>query len=256
MDYLREHVKRYWGMAYRRTLGISLVTASMVLVIGIIFNILTQNAINANYLTFLIFWTILVLVALFVALSSFFTAHVSSVKLMDEEEYAGNSRRMALWMISLVAGVILFLVPIFFVTSYFKPIYILFAFGGILLVLYTSIAVIFKHSYRELVIGTGACWFMLILGIIQLSNTQLDIQTIANFNLYFAVMSIMIISTFIGIALLFNSANESNIEFMNMVKRVESNERITKLNKQQINGMIKDRQISGPIKKQKLRGKS
>ena len=36
MDHLREHVKRYWGMAYRRTLGISLITASMVLAIGLV----------------------------------------------------------------------------------------------------------------------------------------------------------------------------------------------------------------------------
>lgn len=244
MDYLREHVKRYWGMAYRRTLGISLITSSMVLVIGLIFNILTQSIANANYFTFLIFWTILVLIALFVSLSNFFTAHVSSVKLMHEEEYKSHSKRMALWMISIVVGVIVLLTPLFLVASYLKPIYLLFAFGGILLVLYASIALIFKHDYKELIIGAAACWFMLILGLMLINNTQFNIQTIANFNLYFAVMSIMIIFSFTGIAMLFNSANESNIEFMNMVKRVESNEQIAKMNKEQIRGLIKKRKTS------------
>jgi archaellum component FlaF (FlaF/FlaG flagellin family) len=236
---LREHVKRYWSMSYKRTLGISLITSSMVLVIGLVFNILTQNAINAHYLTFLIYWVILILIALFVSLSYFFNSHVSSVKLMDDEEYKVNSKRMGLWMICIVTGVIVFLSPIFFLPDYTEPIVVLFAFGGIFLVLYASVRIIFKNSYKELIIGTAACWFMVAFYIIQVSNLQQSAQSLASYNLYFGVMSIMIISSLVGLAMLFNSANESNIEFMKMVKQLERNEQITALNATQIRELIK-----------------
>jgi hypothetical protein len=158
---------------------------------------------------------------------------------MQEEEYQSNSKRMALWMISIVVGVIIFLSPMFFVPPYIQPILVLFAFGGIFIVLYASVRFIFGHSYKELIIGAAACWFIVALVLAQTNNTALSTQTIANFNFYFAVLSIMIISSFTGLALLFNSANESNAEFMNMVKRVESNEAIARLNKEQIRGIIK-----------------
>ena len=37
MDYVRDHIKRYWGMAYRRTLGVALITISVALAMGITF---------------------------------------------------------------------------------------------------------------------------------------------------------------------------------------------------------------------------
>jgi archaellum component FlaF (FlaF/FlaG flagellin family) len=238
MDYLRDHVKRYWGMAYRRTLGISLITAALVMAVGLTFNILTHNITNASYLTFLVFWTVLVLIALFVALSNLFNAHVSSVKLMQEAEYEVNTRRIALWMITIVVGSLALLSPLLFIASYLQPIVVLAAFGGIFLVLYISLVLIFKNSYKELIIGAVAYLFMVIFGLSQLHGTLFNISTLANFNLYFAVMSIMIISSFTGLAMLFNSTNESNVEFMKMVKRVESNEIISQLNKEQIDALI------------------
>jgi archaellum component FlaF (FlaF/FlaG flagellin family) len=53
-------------------------------------------------------------------------------------------------------------------------------------------------------------------------------------------MSIMVISSFVGLAMLFNSIKESNTEFMTLVKRLEDEDLILELNKSQMGAMIKD----------------
>lgn len=224
MDYVREHIKRYWGITYRRTLGISLVTFSVAIAICLTFTVLTEKLAVTSYLSYLIFWFILLLAAALIFVSNFFTSHVSSVKLMREDEHKAHSTHMARWMIVIVVGAIAFFLPLLFANIYMEPIMMLFTLGGVFLVLYGSIAIIFKHKYGELAIGGIAFWFMFVFGLYALSNAQLGASGKSNFSLYLATMSITIITGFVGLALIFNSSTESMHEFLRNLQRIEEDE--------------------------------
>jgi hypothetical protein len=221
MDYVREHIKRYWGMTYRRTLGVSLVTFSVAMGIGLTFTILTHSLAVTNYLNYLIFWVILMLAVLLVALSNLFASHTSSVRYMHDLEHSTHSKYMAIWMISLVIGTTLFFLPLLFSNAYTEPVMLLFALGGVFLVLYGTISIIFKHRYGELAIGGVAFWIMFAFSMLELGNSQLNIATRSSLSLYVAAMSITIITGFVGLAMLFNSTKEATREFVNVVERIE-----------------------------------
>ena len=189
-------------MAYRKTIGVSLITSSMVLAIAFTFVVFTQKFAATNYVTYLIFLVLLLLIAMFILLSNFFTAHVSSVKFMREEEHKEHSKRMGLWMITIVLGVTAFLMPLFFVAPYVEPVALLITLGGVFLLLYVSIFLLFRQYYNELIIGTVGFWFMLIFGFVELNNIQFNVLTKSYFSAYLSIMSIMIISSFVGLAML------------------------------------------------------
>ncbi len=226
MDYARKHIKKYWGMAYRRTLGIALITISIVLALGLTFTVLRGALAISNYTDYLVFGLVLAVIGIVTFLSSFMHSHVSTVKYMNEEEHRSHSKYMAVWMISIVVGIVAFLIPLFFVRSYIEPVALLFSFGGFFWVLYATVVLIFKHSYGELAIGGTAFWAMFIFGIFTLnSNTQLPMTALSNFALYFAAMSITVISGFVGLALIINASRESLREFTSTVTEMQDVER-------------------------------
>jgi hypothetical protein len=224
MDYVREHIKRYWGMTYRRTLGVSLATFSVVIAIGLSFTVLTQSLAVTNYLNYFIFWMILILAAVLVFLANFFSSHTSSVKYMYEEEHRAHSKQMGTWMVLMAVGIIAFFMPLLFVSSYMEPVMLLFTLGGTLLVVYGSIAILFKHKYKELAIGWIAFWVMFLFANMELSNAGISLASKSYFSVYVATMSITIITGFVGLALLFNSANESMREFKKDMERIAADE--------------------------------
>lgn len=225
MDYVREHIKRYWGMAYKRTLGVAFITFSVALAMGLTFTALTGDLAVTSYSDYLIFWIILILITVVIFLTNFFSAHVSSVKYMNEEEHTSHSRYMAMWMVSLVLGVLAFLLPLLFVRSYLEPLVLLFTFGGVFWILFISVLFIFKHSYGELALGGGAFWFMFLFGLYELGNANLNLISKNYFTLYYAAMTITVISGFIGLALVINSSHESIKEFTDTMKAVEKQSR-------------------------------
>jgi len=226
VDYVREHIKRYWGISYRRTLGIALITLSVALAIGLTFTILTGALALTNYYSYIFFWIILVIMIMFIFLSNFISSHVSTVKYMNEEEHESHSKYMAAWMISLVVGIIAFMIPLLLAKSYYEPMLLLFSFGGAFMVIYVTVVSIFKHRYEELAIGGVAFWIMFIIGITELSsNSQLNTLTKMSFSLYFAAMCITIITGFVGLALIFNSSKESMHEFVSSMEKISGKEK-------------------------------
>ena len=99
--------------------------------------------------------------------------------------------------------------PLLLVRSNIEPLVLLFTLGGILLVFFVTVRVLFKHSYGELLIGGGAFWLMSLLGLLQLGRSNLTYAAGANFALYFAAISITVIAGFTGLALVVNSSRES-----------------------------------------------
>ena len=223
MDYVRDHIKRYWGIAYRRTFGIALIALAVVLAMGISFSALIGTVVISNYSSFIYFWLLLILIAVITIIASFFRSHVTSVKFMSEAEHKSHSKYMAIWMISVVLGVVAFLLPLLFVGSGIEPLILLFTLGGVFWILYFSVRFIFKHYYSELVIGAVAFWVMFAFGLYQFNNSlQSSYATTSNFAVYFAAMTITVVCGFVGLALIINSSRESLAEFRSAAEAIAS----------------------------------
>ncbi|MDE1833457.1 MAG: hypothetical protein KGH58_03505, partial [Candidatus Micrarchaeota archaeon] len=87
MHYAREHVKRYWGLAYRRSLGISLITFALAMATGVAFSSMLGATGSAGINDSIVFWGFLIFVTAVVMVVNFVNAHVSSVKLLNMEEH-------------------------------------------------------------------------------------------------------------------------------------------------------------------------
>ena len=216
MNYVRDHVKRYWGMAYRRTIGLAITTFAMVMAIGIAFTVLTKSLALTGPFTYIAFWLVITAGGIVVMLANFLSSHITSVGYMTDEEHTIHARFMAWWMVSIVVGIALFFLPALFAGAEFLPLALMFALGGVMLTLYFSISVLFKHSYHELAIGTAAFWIMLVVGLLLLGGS-FSRAAFSQFALYFSAMSIMTISGFVGIAMLINASRDSIMEFTRVV---------------------------------------
>lgn len=221
MDYVREHIHQYWGLAYKRTLGVAMVTFSVALAMGLTFTALTGNLAITSYSSYLAFWGILIAITAIIFLSNFFSAHISTIRFMSEEEHKSHSRYMGIWMISIVLGVLAFLLPLLFANSLLEPLILLFTFGGVFWILFLTVRVIFGHAFGELALGGVAFWFMLVFALYEVYNTRLTYISESYFTLYFAAMSITVISGFVGLALIVNASRESLKEFTSTVEEIE-----------------------------------
>ncbi|MGI0100362.1 MAG: hypothetical protein ACREBH_01390 [Candidatus Micrarchaeaceae archaeon] len=225
MDYARDHIRKYWGISYRRTIGIAFVTLAVALSIGMTFVTLTTLLALTSYYMYFVFWSVLLLITIVIFLANFMNSHIGSVSYMNEMEHKSHSKRMGIWMIVLVLGIVAFVLPLLFVGSYMEPLMLLLTFGGVLWMLYISIAVLFKHSYGELAIGGAIFWLMFALGLLEISR-NFSTATKISFSLYFATMSITIIAGFIGLAMIINSSSDSFKEFTSTISDLRAVRRV------------------------------
>lgn len=214
MDYVRAHIKKYASIAFRRTLGLGFVILCVLLAMAVTFASLTSTLAISNFYDFLVFWLILVGISLIVFLTTTVRAHTHVIRYMNEEEHAQHSKYVGLWLIAVVLGVVLFLIPLLFSSSYIEPITLLFSFGGICLILFFTVMVIFKHKFGELAIGGAAFWVMCLIGVLELNGTVLSTSTKTFFSLYLAAMALSIICGVIGVTMIINSSRESLNEAM------------------------------------------
>ncbi|HII09802.1 MAG: hypothetical protein ABSE71_04520 [Candidatus Micrarchaeaceae archaeon] len=225
MDYVRERIRRYWSMTYRKTLGVSLVTFSVVIAIGLSFTVLTRSLAVTSYLNYLAFWAVIIIAGILIFLANLSTSHTSTVRYMREDEHRIHSRRTGAWMVFTVIGVLVFFLPLLFTgSSYLEPVTLLFSLGGAFLVGWAGISFFFRQRYHELAIGWVAFWIMFAFASIELNNSTVSIASKSYFSVYVAIMSIVIITGFVGLAFLFNSANESMREFKSVMERIEADE--------------------------------
>lgn len=227
MKYAREHVKRYWVFAYRRALGISMVTFAITLAVGMIFTTLFANTFYVHPVAELAFWAFLILITAMTLVVSFASAHISSLKLMTEHESRQHSKYVAVWLFSIIVGVIVFTLPLVLINSFIAPLMFLFSFGGILWVLYISVTILFRHSYRELAYGATALLIVFAIAMLavtgSLSNTQLylNAQAYVAATLFIAMATLIIVFGGTGMMLMFNSTNEFVREFEDTVHLIE-----------------------------------
>ncbi|MCL4411482.1 hypothetical protein M1329_00910 [Candidatus Marsarchaeota archaeon] len=227
MKYAREHVKRYWIFAYRRALGVSMVTFAIALAIGIMFTGLLSPSFTSHPMIEFAFWGLLIIVAALMLIMSFANAHRSSVRLMNELESRKHSKYMAAWVLAILVGIAVFVMPVVFINSFIAPLMFLLSFGGILWVLYISVTLLFRHSYKELAYGATALLvvFVVVLGAITatMSNAALYASEQGNMAamLFITVATLVLVFGFTGMLMMFNSSKEFVTEFENAVRELE-----------------------------------
>lgn len=208
MHYAREHIKRYWDFAYRRALGISMMTFAIALAVGVTFSTLLGSLAIVDYGVQLIFWMVLIAITSIVFLVNFAHAHASTVKFMNEQEHRQHTKYTGLWLIVLVIGAIAFTMPVLFFSSFMEPLMLLFGFGGVFWVLYFSVYMLFKHHYPEVAISALIFWIMFGVGVASVSTGALNAATYTAFALFLSVMTLIVVSGFTGISLLSNASRE------------------------------------------------
>ena len=223
MRYAREHIRRYWAFSYRRALGISMLTFAIALAIGMTFTAVLSSFFYTNYAAEFVFWLLLIFVTTLVLVVSMVSAHISTVKYMNEYEHRMHSKYTGAWLVVLVIGVFAFFLPILFFNNYIEPIIFLFSFGGILWVFYISVAMIFKHKYHEIAFSAAALWAIFAIGIFTVYSSSglyaaslQQITNMARFSLFLSMMSLITIFGVTGMALVFNSSNSfvSEIKYL------------------------------------------
>lgn len=219
MKYAREHIRHYWSFAYRRALGISMMTFAIALAIGITFSTLLGSLAIVNYGAQLAFWLALIAITSVVFIVNFAHAHASTVRYMNEEEHRAHTKYTGMWLIILVVGAIAFTMPVLFFSNFMEPLIILFGFGGIFWVLYFSVYLLFKHHYPEVAISALIFWIIFAVGLAGVSTGALNAATYTAFALFLSVMTLIVVSGFTGISLITNASRELVEEFKARTER-------------------------------------
>jgi hypothetical protein len=122
---------------------------------------------------------------------------------------------------------VVFTLPLVFINSFIAPLMFLFSFGGILWVLYISVTLLFRHSYRELAYGATALLIIFAISMLavtgSLSSTQyyLNAQAYIAATLFVAMATLIIVFGGTGMMLMFNSTNEFVKEFEDTIHLLE-----------------------------------
>ncbi len=226
MDYVREHIRKYWGIKYRHTLGIAFASFAIAMAIGISFTLLTSRLATTDYLGYLVFWGLLIAMTAVIFIMNFSAAHTGSVEYMNESEHRQHSKRMGLWLLSIVLGVVAFALPLVFISSFVEPLMLLFSLGCLVWILYFSTFLLFRHSFGELAIGAAAFWIMFSFGLYVMGNAAFGAASLALFSIYLSSMTMVIVSGVVGLALIINSSRDSFAEFSKTIEHLKERRRL------------------------------
>lgn len=221
MKYARDHVHRYWDFIYRKALGASLLTFGIVLAIGLIFTLSLSSLINANPGVYMVFWVSLIAVAVIVISLNFANAHVATVKYMSKKEHKQHTTHMGLWVLIMALGALLFALPLLMFNMALEPFVFLFSFGGIMLITYVSVVLLFNVHYTELAFGAAVLWAMFAVSMFSFGSMSFNgIQigmAVSEYtqSLILALSSIMLVLVFscVGLMMISNSSKKLMEEF-------------------------------------------
>jgi hypothetical protein len=213
MRYARGHVKRYWGFAYRRNIGISMVAFAMVLAIGVAFTSLIGSSLVNSALVDLIFWGMLVVIATLVLVASFVGAHIASVNLMNDAEHSVHSKYVGAWVALLAVGAIACVLPMLFFGSSMALLVFMFSLGGMLWVLYFSTFLLFRHAYHEVAIAALALWIVFVVSFTGAASMPGGVS-IKAYSLFVSTVVVTTVMGITGMAMLFNASREFVSEFV------------------------------------------
>ncbi len=218
MKYARTHIKRFWAFQNRRALGISFLSFAIIFGIGIVFTVILNQFFMYNPMNIFFAWIFLLALASIIVVVSLTKAHIHIASAMNKSERVEHSKYVGRFLIVMIAGIIVFMLPVVF-APLASSLVMLFSIGGILMVLYLAISLIFKHRYHEIAIASLLIWASFLLALFVIGP-----QYYYNPPLFdaasFLVASIVVLVIFsvTGMAMLVHSSNEFINEFMQIYK--------------------------------------
>lgn len=207
MKYARTHVKRFWDFAYRRAMGISLLTFAMLLAVGFIFSSSLGSVLGSSYAVYLSFWIVLAAVMIFVVGIEFANAHIISVKYMSKKEHKQHSLHMGAWVLVLVLGSLAFALPVMLLTG--LPVsFLMVSLGGIMLVTYLSTALLFRVYYHEVAYGAAVLFVFFAAMFFNPGNLIEPSFVSPSTALALPVIAIVVVTGFVGLMLVVDSSRK------------------------------------------------
>lgn len=218
MKYARTHVKRFWAFQNRRALGISFLIFSIIFSIGIVFTVILDQFFVVNQANLFLAWIFLIVVASVVMTASLGAAHTRTASVMNKEERREHSKHVGRFLIVMVAGIVLFMLPVALIPAA-SSLTMLFSIGGILMVLYLTTSLIFKHRYHEVAIASLLIWVSFLLALISIGpEYYLNPPFFAYFSFLIASVVVIVIFAMMGLVMLISSSNEFISEFRQVYK--------------------------------------
>ncbi len=204
MRHVRPNIEEFWDFAYRRAIGISLITFALLLAVGIMFSTTLGGLIGQNYFIYAAFWTVLVIIMVFVFAASFAGAHILSSRNMSKKEYSHHSIYMALWVLSAACWVAVFISPFFLIQNVPTSI-IMLSFAGVMLAAYLTTAMLFEIYHHEVAYGAIIlliAFFITFFNIGGILPSGVNPVTV----LMLSTITIVVVSGFTGLMLLISAA--------------------------------------------------
>jgi len=186
--------------------------------IGLVFTVILNQFFMVNPYNIIIMWLILFLIIILTVIGSVVGAHRRTAKLLNYSENMKHSKNISLFLITFVFGTILFILPVTLMPAQ-AELWILFSIGGILMLIYVMIGVIFGYSYHAVGVAALLIWIVFLIGSISLSNIYY--QNAPMFaSLAFLMTSITIITVFsiTGVFMLYRASTEFLAEFKKINK--------------------------------------
>ncbi|MGC9099330.1 MAG: hypothetical protein ACP5HW_02160 [Candidatus Micrarchaeia archaeon] len=208
MKYARPIIKKYWVFEHKKALGLSFLVFAVSYSIGLSFFLIINSFFIPNPFIELAVILILLILASLVVIGSFVNAHAKVVRLMNQKEHIAHSRSVAIFMIFFFVGLLLCLLPLIFYT-YPGEMFFLLSIGGILMLLYIAIFLVFDYKYYELAFASILIWAVFVAGVFLVTPIYFSNPPVFNvISLFITSIAIVTVLGISGVVLLQSSADE------------------------------------------------
>lgn len=218
MRHARPHIQKFWRFQNRRTIGLILALVGMVYAIGLVFTVILNQYFVINFYNIVTMWAILFFIAVLTVVGSVAESHKKIAKLLNYQEHMKHSKNIGLFIVVLVFGTVAFTLPVILFPQQ-ASLWILFSVGGVLMLLYVLLGVIFGYGYHEVGFASAFIWMAFLIGVFSLSQIYYQNKPLFD-SLAFLITSITIITVFsiTGIFMLHRASNEFIEEFRTVNK--------------------------------------
>ncbi|MDE1825348.1 MAG: hypothetical protein KGH61_01730 [Candidatus Micrarchaeota archaeon] len=213
MKYAREHVRKFWMVQNMRTLGMLMVMFSVLYSIGFIFTTLLDRGFVGALDNVLIMWGIIFALLAAMIIGSIVIKHRQTTLLMNKLEHSRHSKNIGIFLIAIVAGAVLFSLPATLFPQQ-ATLIILFSLGGIMLLVYLALALVFGHGYVEVGAAAFFLWAVFIIGVFTIGQMSYSNPPLFNaLSLIVSTTAIVIVFAMTGVLILYRASGEFLPEF-------------------------------------------
>ncbi len=189
--------------------------------IGLVFTVILNQYFVINVYNIITMWGVLFIIAILAVIGSIADSHKKTAKLLNYKEHMKHSKNISLFLIALVFGAILLIMPIILIPAQ-AGLWVLFSVGGILMLIYVLIGVIFGYGYHEVGFAALFIWLAFLIGAFSLSRIYYQNTPVFD-SLAFLLTSITIITVFsiTGVFML-HRASEEFLEEFKKINKIKS----------------------------------